>query len=111
MSFAYFATVAVMFLAYCTIRAFALNELRWLGRPVDKSSLTGKSIDTDSLAVRVESVRQNYRAEIQSEPSSPNRALLLKTKREQVAQLAFFHRPAPPQPPDEEHGSSTWLLA
>jgi hypothetical protein len=109
MSLEYFEMVAVGVLIYCIFRALHWLDLRRRDRPAADTDWTGKPLDAPTLANRLRQVRQDYPAEIQSRPPSLNRPLLIERKRQELATLAFFHKPPPPEPAEEEHRPTSLL--
>lgn len=67
----------------------------------------GHPIETSPLTERLREVRQDYSAEAHAHrPLFFKRSLLLESKREEIAKLAFFQKPPPVlEPPDHEHPS------
>jgi hypothetical protein len=74
------------------------------------SNWTAKPIDTASLSIRLQRVRQDYGAQLQSRPPTFKRSALTSSKQAEIAQSPFFRKPASPEPPEEEHGLTLLLV-
>jgi hypothetical protein len=110
----YFSLFAFLFLIYSGIRMCYYWERRGadaLDRLSPPSNATGRVIDASVLADRVQHVREDYQAEMIARPTSFKRALLVESRRAELSQLPFFHRPVPPETPKADHGVLPLLLA
>ncbi len=115
----YFVIVGLLLLLYCLIHMIFWWDRRGFQRiassmPSDwkRTGDMGKPIDTSLLSTRVQSVRQAYQTENRPHPMSFKRSLRVESKREEIAQKAFFQKPTPVGPFDEhdQHGPILLLM-
>ena len=106
----YFLAIA-MFVFYVLFRLSYIWDSRHLGTPKPERHWTGHPIDTSTIASRVHHIRENYEAEIPPHELAFKRALLVESKREEIARQPFFQHPEPPEPPEEEeHGHALLII-
>ena len=110
MSHDYFEIAGVLFAAYCVIRFIIWTELRLNTQPDTPSKPYDgpiKSLDTTVLSHRLQNVRRDYHVEKPAQSDSLKQSLLVRSRREEIAKLAFFQKPPPeppPEPPEHDHG-------
>lgn len=112
MSIEYFEIAGALFLMYAVVRFGIWQSLRLPDDvpPERISKEPGKPIDATVLSERLQHVRREHQRASPAQPMSFKQALVLEAKREEVARLAFFQKPPPPEPLEEEHGGMGTLL-
>jgi hypothetical protein len=110
----YFILVGTLFLIYCLVRFLFWLETDGFDHPLPPESNSvqepANPIDTSPLSTSVQRAREDYQAAIQNRTPPSERALRLKSRREELAQLPFFHKPPRPAPPTEVPPVLTLLL-
>jgi len=109
----YLELVGILLGVYAFFRVIIWMQFRWDSRPALPSknpNYTCCPIDASPLAERLRDVRQDYRAQARAhQPFFVKRALLVASRREQMAKLAFFQKPQPE--PSGQEPPSMLLLA
>jgi hypothetical protein len=102
----------VLFAVYCVFRFIIWTELGFDMRQVPPSKPYDgavRAIDTKVLSVRLQDVRRDYVVEKPVKSDSFKRALLVNSRQEEIARLAFFQKP-PPEAPEHEQGWNALLV-
>jgi hypothetical protein len=107
----YFDLLGTLLAVYIVLRLAIGWEYRPLRPNVLRQKSTGpaaKGIDTSTLSGRVEQLRRNPHAGATKPTASFKKPLMVKQKRQELEQLAFFQKPPAPEP--DEHGAGMILL-
>ena len=106
----YSVVAGAMLLLYLLFRLYFVWEIRhWFSAPKERT-LTGQPIDTSTIASRVHHIRENYETETPPHGLAFKRALLVESKREEIARQPLFQHPEPPVPPEEEEHGHALLI-
>ena len=109
---AYFSIFGGLFLLYTVVRFSLWEACRPpKGEPEDwkTDARPGTPIDASLLAKRVEQLKKDYTGELPATQDTFKKPLLVEQRREEIAQLAFFHRPKEPDPPEKDDGFA-WMF-
>jgi len=114
----YFTAVVVLLVLYVLARPCLLDCLRlghdlWLDHKRPKKAGAdepGTGIDASGLARRVSEIKRDHAGGLQQYPSAFKKPLLVERKREEMARMAFFQRPAGPEPHEKEDGLTLILV-
>jgi hypothetical protein len=101
----YLELAGALTVIYCVFR-FGMD---WQLRPPREEPYTGpegKAIDASILAQRVDEVRQDHSVGMSPKQESFKRPQLVKERQAEIARMAFFQKPPPPEPPpvEPDHG-------
>jgi len=105
----YFIIFGVLLTGYCIVRMLIWSHFGLYAPPRPPSEpfdQPGKPIDTSPISNRLQQVRQDHQVQPHGPRSSFKQSLLVESRREQLAQLRYFQRSPPPEPAEEEHGST-----
>ena len=92
----YFAFAGILFLAYCVLRLCVIWDGLWLWERSPSSDTPGHPVDTAPLSARVQHARESLESAVQPHPQSFKQVQLANSRRRQIADSAYFHRPEPP---------------
>jgi len=70
----------------------------------EESKQPGTAIDATPLSKRLEECKRHHAAELPESRNAFKKPLMVEQRREAIAQLAFFQKPAEPEPPEKDDG-------
>jgi hypothetical protein len=106
----YFTIAGVLFVLYCIARVPFWCDQRLAKRLPREWHGSGHAVDASPLVTRLQRVREENYAGVAGRPAPFKREALVESKRQELAQMAFFQRPVTPEPPPEEHQDHLMVL-
>jgi hypothetical protein len=108
--FEHLAFSGALFLVYCFLRLCVTWDGLWLRDKSPSSNEPGHAVDTAPLSARLQQTREGLESVKRPHPQSFKHTQLVNSRQQEIANSPFFHKPEPPQTPEEEHGFSLFLV-
>jgi hypothetical protein len=106
----YFAFAGILFLVYCVLRLCVIWDGLWLRDKSPSSNAPGHPVDTAPLSARVLHTREALESAAQPHTQTFKRVQLVNSRRQEIANSAYFRKSEPSKPPEEEHGFTLLLV-